>query len=183
MKAQLRRENTPRRDRARVAVHQRHLVQCRQELDGGGDLCVAARRGVSVAPFKAQNISNNSYPCVAEGDGRAQVAQAEACGLEPEPSMNPVPKPEQQWVDQVVVNGRVWKTLAGARATRTPQLRQVVLTPTGTLQPVRRDRDRRRRGVSELNLREHDLVNYGWSALKRRGCSSPTSSAAGCSGR
>ena len=42
------------------------------------------RRGVLVAPFKAQNMSNNSYPCVGGGEiGRAQVAQAEACGLEP----------------------------------------------------------------------------------------------------
>ena len=49
------------------------------------------RRGVSVAPFKAQNMSNNSYPCRLGGEiGRAQVAQAEACGVEPEPSMNPI---------------------------------------------------------------------------------------------
>ena len=49
------------------------------------------RRGVAVAPFKAQNMSNHSYPCRAGGEiGRAQVAQAEACGLEPEPAMNPI---------------------------------------------------------------------------------------------
>src|SRR3954471_4275787 len=71
------------------------------------------RRGVAVAPFKAQNMSNNSYPCRAGGEiGRAQVAQAEACGLEPEPAMNPVLlKPTGSGRSQVVVNGRVWKTL------------------------------------------------------------------------
>src|SRR4029077_6051027 len=71
------------------------------------------RRGVSVAPFKAQNMSNNSYPCRLGGEiGRAQVAQAEACGLEPEPSMNPILlKPSGNGMSQVVVEGRVWKTL------------------------------------------------------------------------
>src|SRR6185295_6453582 len=71
-------------------------------------------RGVSVAPFKAQNMSNNSYPCAAGGEiGRAQVAQAEACGLEPEPSMNPILlKPNGNGTSQVVVNGRVWRTLS-----------------------------------------------------------------------
>ena len=45
--------------------------------------------------------------------GRAQVAQAEACGLEPEPAMNPILlKPSGNGASQVVVNGRVWKTLS-----------------------------------------------------------------------
>src|SRR3954463_15736080 len=72
-----------------------------------------ARRGVRVAPFKAQNMSNNSYPCAGGGEiGRAQVAQAEACGLEPEPAMNPILlKPNGNGSSQVIVNGRVWKTL------------------------------------------------------------------------
>src|SRR5688572_6660165 len=71
-------------------------------------------RGVRVAPFKAQNMSNNSYPCRSGGEiGRAQVAQAEACGLEPEPSMNPILlKPSGNGTSQVVVNGRMWKTLS-----------------------------------------------------------------------
>src|SRR5882672_5930277 len=72
------------------------------------------RRGVRVAPFKAQNMSNNSYPCRAGGEiGRAQVAQAEACGLEPEPAMNPILlKPSGNGTSQVVIHGRVWKTMS-----------------------------------------------------------------------
>src|SRR5262249_36418765 len=71
------------------------------------------RKGVAVAPFKAQNMSNNSYPCRGGGEiGRAQVVQAEACGLEPEPAMNPILlKPDGAGASQVVVNGRMWKTL------------------------------------------------------------------------
>ena len=64
-------------------------------------------------------MSNNSYPCRSGGEiGRAQVAQAEACGLEPEPAMNPILlKPNGERPSQVVVNGRVWKTLLGRAAT------------------------------------------------------------------
>lgn len=72
------------------------------------------RRGLRVAPFKAQNMSNNSFPCANGGEiGRAQVSQAEACGLDPEPDMNPVLlKPASSQASQVIVNGRVWKNLS-----------------------------------------------------------------------
>ena len=78
------------------------------------------RRGLSVAPFKAQNMSNNSYPCRPGGEiGRAQVAQAEACGLEPEPAMNPILlKPSGNGRSQVIVNGRLWKTLTARELLR-----------------------------------------------------------------
>jgi len=74
------------------------------------------RRGVNVAPFKAQNMSNNSYPCVDGGEiGRAQVAQAESCGLEPRSDMNPLLlKPCSDSSSQVIVQGKVWRTLSAA---------------------------------------------------------------------
>jgi adenosylcobyric acid synthase len=122
-------------------------------------------RGVSVAPFKAQNMSNNSYPCRAGGEiGRAQVAQAEACGIEPEPAMNPILlKPTGDGASQVVVNGRVWKTLTAREYyAHAGELRAHVLD-------AYRDLARRFEAiviegagsVSELNLKQHDLVNLG----------------------
>ena len=122
-------------------------------------------RGLSVAPFKAQNMSNNSYPCREGGEiGRAQVAQAEACGLEPEPSMNPILlKPSGNGSSQVVVNGRVWKTLTAREYyAHADQLRSVVLAAYHDL-ASRFDAIviEGAGSVSELNLREHDLVNLG----------------------
>jgi adenosylcobyric acid synthase len=123
------------------------------------------QRGVSVAPFKAQNMSNNSYPCRAGGEiGRAQVAQAEACGLEPEPAMNPILlKPSGNGRSQVVVNGRAWKTLSAREYyTHADELRVQVLNAYADL-ASRFDAVviEGAGSVTELNLRAHDLVNLG----------------------
>lgn len=123
------------------------------------------RRGVRVAPFKAQNMSNNSFPCANGGEiGRAQAAQARACGLEPETDMNPILlKPASGGACQVVVNGKVWKQLpARGYYEHFDELLRVVLDAYERLQ---------RRfdyiviegagSVAELNLRRFDLVNFG----------------------
>ena len=79
-------------------------------------LCRAfARRGVRVAPYKAQNMSNNSMVCVGPDGpdsagaeiGRAQWVQARAAGVEPDPTMNPVLlKPGGESRSHVVLMGR-----------------------------------------------------------------------------
>ncbi|MCF3972572.1 cobyric acid synthase [Paracoccus salsus] len=73
-------------------------------------LCRAAlRRGIAVAPFKPQNMSNNAAVAAGGGEiGRAQALQARACGLHPVTDMNPVLlKPETDTGAQVVLQGRV----------------------------------------------------------------------------
>ena len=72
-------------------------------------LCrLLSRRGVKVAPFKAQNMALNSYVTPAGHEiGRAQGIQALAAGVEPDVAMNPILlKPTGERTSQVVVNGR-----------------------------------------------------------------------------
>jgi len=72
-------------------------------------LCrIFRQEGLKVAPFKAQNMSNNSY-VTAQGRemGRAQVAQAEAAGILPEAEMNPILlKPSGNNGSQIITMGR-----------------------------------------------------------------------------
>ncbi len=67
-----------------------------------------ARRGVRVAPFKSQNISNNAMVCKDGSEiGRAQALQAFAARIAPHADMNPILiKPEGNGRSQIVVNGR-----------------------------------------------------------------------------
>jgi len=123
------------------------------------------RRGVAVAPFKAQNMSNNSFPCRDGGEiGRAQVAQAQACGLEPETAMNPILlKPNSDGTSQVVLRGRMWKTL---QARGYYEHFDFLLTEVlAAYQELARQFDviviEGAGSVSELNLRPYDLVNLG----------------------
>ncbi|HMQ24352.1 MAG TPA: cobyric acid synthase [Acidimicrobiales bacterium] len=127
-------------------------------------LCrLLARRGVSVAPFKAQNMALNSY-VTRTGDeiGRAQGAQALAAGLEPDVAMNPILlKPTGERSSQVVVMGQPVGVMTAAEYhEHKPELRALVLDALGEL--------RRRFDVvlcegagspTEINLLAHDIVN------------------------
>src|SRR5579859_7334977 len=73
-------------------------------------LCRAfVRRGLSVAPFKPQNMSNNAAVTADGGEiGRAQALQARAAGMAPSVHMNPVLlKPQSETGAQIVLQGRV----------------------------------------------------------------------------
>jgi adenosylcobyric acid synthase len=133
-------------------------------------LCrILKRRGYLVAPFKAQNMANNSAVTPGGGEiGRAQALQAAACGLEPHVDMNPILlKPNSETGSQVIVQGRPvgnmgvreyhkFKDLAFAKVQDSfrrlsTQVELVVLEGAGS--------------IAEINLREHDFTNLKAAAM------------------
>jgi adenosylcobyric acid synthase len=126
------------------------------------------RSGINVAPFKAQNMSLNSF-VTPDGHeiGRAQALQAEACGIPPHVDMNPILlKPESDNCSQVVILGKVfgkreasayfddrqglWSVVEESYARLARQYEAIVIEGAGS--------------AAEVNLRKYDLVN--WSVAK-----------------
>ncbi len=131
-----------------------------------GGLCrLLVRKGVRVAPFKAQNMSNNSEVSFEGGEiGRAQAMQARACGLEPSVRFNPILlKPGSDRTSQLIVRGRVKGTVrAGDYVEHRDELAAVVAED---LQSLRAEFDavicEGAGSPAEINLRATDLANMG----------------------
>ncbi|MDI3337514.1 cobyric acid synthase [Defluviimonas aestuarii] len=131
-------------------------------------LCrVAKRRGLTVAPFKPQNMSNNAAVTMDGGEiGRAQALQALACGLEPHTDMNPVLlKPETDTGAQVVVQGKRLTTVrARDYSALKPQLLHSVLE---SFQRLKTAHDlvivEGAGSPAEVNLRAGDIANMGFA--------------------
>jgi adenosylcobyric acid synthase len=147
------------------------LLVCGTHSDAGKSIVTAGicrwlrRSGVSVAPFKAQNMALNSVvtPDGAE-IGRAQAVQAAAAGVEPEAAMNPVLiKPSGHRHSQVVVMGQPYAD-ADARSYQElkHELRPIV---AGALSDLRERFDvvvcEGAGSPAEINLRDGDLTNLG----------------------
>lgn len=131
-------------------------------------LCRAfANRGLTVLPFKPQNMSNNAAVTIDGGEiGRAQALQAIACRTEPHSDMNPVLlKPQADMTSQLIVHGRVRGTLGTDNFLegRRPLLAEVlesharlraqcdILVVEGAGSPA------------EINLRAGDIANMGFA--------------------
>jgi adenosylcobyric acid synthase len=127
------------------------------------------QEGYRVAPFKAQNMSNNAAVCLCGGEiGRAQAEQAAACDVEPTTAMNPILlKPCTDVGCQVIVMGRATGTMTAKQY----QAHKLSLVPT-----VRRAIDslldsydlvviEGAGSPAEINLKDHDIVNMRTAAL------------------
>ncbi len=131
-----------------------------------------AERGFRVAPFKAQNMSLNSWITRDGGEmGVAQAVQAWACGVEPRVEMNPVLlKPRGDGCSQVVLMGRPWRDV---------RAREYYQDAIGVMQDaVRRSLEALSQdfeviiiegagGAAEINLYHRDIVNIGIARLLR----------------
>ena len=124
-----------------------------------------ARRGFSVAPFKAQNMSNNSMVCAGGAEiGRAQYLQAQAAGVTAEPAMNPVLlKPGSDRRAHIVLRGRPAGVLeAGEYATGRTQLAEAAYAAYAELSERFEVIIAEGAGSpAEINLRAGDYVNAG----------------------
>ncbi|MET0365897.1 MAG: cobyric acid synthase [Sphingobium sp.] len=131
-------------------------------------LCRAlSNRGLTVRPFKPQNMSNNAAVTTDGGEiGRAQALQAIAARVEPHTDMNPVLlKPQADRSSQLIVQGKVRGTLSSGnyRAGRGPLLAEVldsfhrlegqcdIVVVEGAGSPA------------EINLRAGDIANMGFA--------------------
>jgi len=141
--------------------------------DVGKSLIVAGlcrayrRRGLKVAPFKPQNMSNNAAVTEDGGEiGRAQALQARASGLAPHTRMNPLLlKPEQETGAQVILQGQRVASMSARQYFQTRQrfLPDVLsgfdeLANTADLVLVEGAGS-----ASEVNLRHNDLANFGFA--------------------
>jgi len=128
-----------------------------------------SNRGVRVAPFKAQNMSNNSG-VTPEGleMGRAQIVQAEAAKLPPHVDMNPVLlKPTAEIGSQVVLLGTALET--GKKGTHPGDNERLFSVACDALERLRQEYEliilEGAGSCAEVNLISHDIVNLRMAAV------------------
>ena len=132
------------------------------------------RRGYKVAPFKAQNMSNNSYVTMEGGEiGRAQVVQAEAADVLPSVHMNPILlKPSSNLGSQIILHGKVFGQMeALAYHDFKPRLKNAVLE---SYERLAREYElivmEGAGSCCEMNLKENDLVNFSMAKAVNAPC-------------
>lgn len=132
-------------------------------------LCrIARQRGIKVAPFKPQNMSNNAAACPDGGEiGRAQALQARAAGLAAHVDFNPVLlKPQSDKTAQVVVHGHALETVS-ASFYMNEQRQQLMTAVTDSFARLSNQYDlilvEGAGSAAEINLRERDIANMGFA--------------------
>ena len=134
-----------------------------------GLIRAAKKRGLRVAPFKPQNMSNNAAITVDGGEaGRAQSFQAYAAGIDFHSDMNPVLlKPESMIGSQVILNGKKYKSLK-AREYYSHKDKFIGIAINSFTNLVN-DYDlviaEGAGSLAEVNLRKADIANMGFASV------------------
>jgi adenosylcobyric acid synthase len=125
-------------------------------------------RGLTVRPFKPQNMSNNAAVTADGGEiGRAQALQARAARAAPSVHMNPVLlKPQSEIGAQIVVQGRVF--VASAKAAAYQEMKRDLLPfVLDSFARLRNEADivlvEGAGSAAEVNLRDNDIANMGFA--------------------
>ncbi|CAD6881962.1 Cobyric acid synthase (EC 6.3.5.10) [Methylomonas albis] len=125
------------------------------------------RQGIAVAPFKPQNMALNSAVTIDGGEiGRAQAAQAAACGLPPHSDMNPVLlKPNTDTTAQVIIHGKVLQNQSASQYHDYKKVaKQAVLESWQRLSSQYQMLIVEGAGSpAEINLRAGDIANMGFA--------------------
>ena len=154
---------------AKVIMIQGTMSNAGKSLVTAGLCRVFKQDGYKVAPIKSQNMALNSF-ITKEGleMGRAQVMQAEACGIEPSVNMNPILlKPTNDVGSQVIVNGEV----LGNMSARDYYKKKTELIPhiMEAYNNLAKEYDiivmEGAGSPAEINLKENDIVNMGMAKL------------------
>src|SRR5581483_5015309 len=141
--------------------------------DVGKSLIVAglarafSKRGLTVRPFKPQNMANNAAVTADGGEiGRAQALQARAAGVAPSVHMNPILlKPQSEIGAQIIVQGKMFGAARAAEyQAMKPKLMPHVLD---SFERLKREADlilvEGAGSASEVNLRRYDIANMGFA--------------------
>ena len=160
---------TMKRKKAKSIMIQGTMSNAGKSLIVAGLCRIFAQDGYKVAPFKSQNMALNSF-ITKEGleMGRAQVVQAQACGVEPSVKMNPILlKPTTDMGSQVIVNGKVQGNMRAMdyfkkKKDYIPVIKKAyeqlaseydIIVIEGAGSPA------------EINLKQDDIVNMGMAAI------------------
>lgn len=162
-------EKNAQKRKAKILMVQGTMSNAGKSLLVAGLCRLFKQDGYRVAPFKSQNMALNSY-ITKDGleMGRAQVMQAEACGIEPDVLMNPILlKPTTDSGSQVIVNGEVLGNMSAReyfswKKNLVPEILKAfrkledvadIIVIEGAGSPA------------EINLRENDIVNMGLAEM------------------
>ncbi len=133
-------------------------------------LCrVFKNMGYKVVPFKSQNMALNSY-ITKDGKemGRAQVVQAEACGLEPDADMNPVLiKPSSDTGAQIILQGKVYGNMSAMEYHKFKKKAKEVVVDSFNRLSKKFDLMiiEGAGSPAEINLMENDIANMGMAEI------------------